>query len=274
MAEPGDPTTPPTTEPPHPARDHDDLIGFSSAAALQGRPRVVAASEPEPGPEPEPEPALEPHSVPKPDSPSVPDPIVPREPDLFDAPIIDAPVVETSAPPPEPDPEPPAPEILTADEPRRPEPPLPIEPSPIPAAAKPTPTWAIETPVDPAPVRTRGRPVEPPRDVENATNLYAVYALVLFAVPTLGVSALIALLAVTGRSGPSNPVAASHFVFQQRTLWTGGIVALLGAILIAVGLGVFVLFVVAVWLILRGTSGVLALKAGRAVRDPRSWFLA
>jgi uncharacterized membrane protein len=104
-------------------------------------------------------------------------------------------------------------------------------------------------------------------------GLYAVYALILFAVPTLGVSALIALLAVTGRAGPQEPVAASHFIFQQRTLWAGAVAALLGAILIAVGLGVFVLFVLALWLILRGAGGVLKLREGRPMPHPRGWLL-
>ena len=226
MAEPGDPDAPKPTDP---AVDHDELIGFSSAAALQGRSRVVA----EPEPAPEPAPSARPARSPAPEP----------EPDLF-APVDPAPEPE------------PTPAVTTAPQP------------------EPVPGWAIESPRAPDPVRMNRHAVVPPKEVANSTGLYAVYALILFAVPTLGVSALIALLAVTGRPGPSGAVAASHFVFQQRTLWTAAVAALLGAILIAVGLGVFVLFVVAVWLILRGASGVLTLKAGRPVRDPRGWFLA
>ena len=226
MAEPGDPDAPKPTDP---AVDHDDLIGFSSAAALQGRPRVVA----------DPEPAPEPVSSTSPVEPAPAEP----EPDLF-APVEPAPEAE------------PTPTVT---------------PAPQPAAM---PGWAVESPRAPGPVRVDRHTVVPPKDVANSTGLYTVYALILFAVPTLGVAALVALLAVTGRPGPGGSVAASHFVFQQRTLWVGAIAALLGAILIAVGLGVFVLFVVAVWLILRGASGVLALKAGRPVRNPRGWFLA
>ena len=44
--------------------------------------------------------------------------------------------------------------------------------------------------------------------------------------------------------------------------------ALVGAILIAFGWGVFVLFVLAVWLILRGAGGVMKLKAGRPIERP------
>ena len=114
------------------------------------------------------------------------------------------------------------------------------------------------------------------RTVEPAPRLgmglYAVYALILFAVPTLGVSALIGLFAVTGREGPSEPLAANHFIYQQRTLWIAAVAALLGAILVVVNIGVFVLFVMAVWVLLRGAYGVLTLKAGKPIRDPRGWL--
>lgn len=240
MAEPGDPDAPQT---PDPAVDHDDLIGFSSAAALRGRPRVPPEPKPAPAPPHEPEP--------------IPPTIFEPEPDLFEP--IAPPTATTPAPAPLSEPTPaPAPSLT------------PIHAPPAPS----TPSWAVESAPPAGSIRMDGRTVVPPKEVANSTGLYAVYALILFAVPTLGVSAVIALLAVTGRPGPTGTAAASHFVFQQRTLWVGAVVALLGAILIAVGLGVFVLFIVAVWLILRGASGVLALKAGRAVRDPRGWFLA
>ena len=142
-------------------------------------------------------------------------------------------------------------------------------PPPPPA---PIPQWARETPIAEQPVGSFARRGEQPPTVDGAMGIYAVYALILFAVPTLGVSALIALLAVTGRAGPQGEIAISHFIFQQRTLWAGAVVALLGAILIAVGLGVFVLFVLAVWLIVRGAGGVLKLKAGRPIERPRAWL--
>ncbi|WP_428150540.1 DUF4870 family protein [Brevundimonas sp.] len=148
-------------------------------------------------------------------------------------------------------------------------------PTPIPSpppAPEPVPQWARETPISEQPAGSFARRREQPAQIDGAMGIYAVYALILFAVPTLGVSALIALVAVTGRAGPQGDVAASHFIFQQRTLWAGAVVALLGAILIAVGLGVFVLFVLAVWLILRGAGGVLKLKAGRPIARPRAWL--
>ena len=163
-------------------------------------------------------------------------------------------------PDPEPEPEPtpePTPEPIFA----APEPDL-FSSSPEPAPV-PTPDWAVETPV---PNRT-------PPNVAGSLNLYANYALILFAVPTLGVSAVIGLLAVTGREAPADPVARSHFIYQQRTLWAGAVVALLGAILIVVNIGVFVLFALALWMLARGAHGVFRLKAGQPILNPRHWFI-
>jgi uncharacterized membrane protein len=233
MAEPGDPKAP---DDPRPDLDLDDAVGFASPASLAGRPRVVA---PEPAAEQPPEPELFPEPEPEP----LPVPVV-ATPD---------PVDMTPAPAPQ--------SVLTEASSTRPAPPLP----------GPTPAWARETP---APAYAGfGARREVAAELEGASSLFAVYALILFAVPTLGVSAVIALLAVTGRLGPGGDVAASHFVFQQRTLFAGAVVALAGAILVAVGLGVFVLFLLAVWLIVRGAAGVLKLKAGRAMPNPRGWLI-
>lgn len=124
--------------------------------------------------------------------------------------------------------------------------------------------------VTPAP---EARPV-PRKDAAPAPmGLYAVYALILFAVPTFGASALLGLLAVTGRDAPADPLATSHFTYQQRSLWAAAVAAAAGAILIVVGMGVFVLFLTAIWLLARGAAGVLKLKAGRAIADPRGWWI-
>lgn len=106
-------------------------------------------------------------------------------------------------------------------------------------------------------------------------NLYAVYALILFAVPTAGVSALVGLLAVTGRDGPDDPLSQSHFVYQQRTLWAAAVVAAAGVILLAApfALGVPILFALALWVMVRGATGVWALTSGQPIADPRGWWI-
>ncbi|MBL0948974.1 hypothetical protein [Brevundimonas sp.] len=108
---------------------------------------------------------------------------------------------------------------------------------------------------------------------EGMMGLYTVYALILFAIPTFGVSAVIGLLAVMMRDVPSHAVAASHHVFQVRTLWTAAVVAVLGVILIVVNAGVFVLFLLLLWVLMRGAWGSWMLKSRRAIPNPRSWWI-
>lgn len=133
-------------------------------------------------------------------------------------------------------------------------------------------TPAVFTPAPQAPPAPRKD--APRRDAAPAPlGLYAVYALILFAVPTFGASALLGLLAVTGREPPADPLAASHFTYQQRSLWAAAVAVAAGAILIVVGMGVFVLFLAAIWLLIRGAAGVLKLKAGQPIADPRGWWI-
>jgi uncharacterized membrane protein len=241
MAEPGDPSN---------ADDHDDLIGFASPASLQGRTRepeaeragVVVPSFEAAAPAPEPE--------------------------------VRHQVQPEAQPQPEPEPEP-ADDLFT---PRTVWTSTPAEPEPAPARPAP-----ILAPVEAASIfqRTPETPMQRRRRDPGADlpgggiGLYAVYALILFAVPTLGVSAVIGLLAVTGRSGPEDALSRSHFIYQQRTLWTAAVAAVAGVILLAApfALGVPILFLLALWLVLRGASGVWALKSGQAIADPRGWWI-
>lgn len=172
----------------------------------------------------------------------------------------------TRTPEPEPEPEPEEPEFeFDAPEPE-PEP----EPEPKP---EPEPDWQDRVSQAGAAMRGDQRfGRRKARGVEGSTGLYATYALILLAVPTIGASALLALLSVLGREGPSDPVARSHFVFQQRTLFIAALVAVLGAVLIIIGLGVFVLFVLAIWMMARGAVGVMKLKADQPIADPRKWL--
>lgn len=240
MAEPGDPQYP---------DDHDDHVGFSSAASLQGRPRDVT-------PEPESAPVVEPEPEPEPvvtAAPPQPEP----EPDLFDPPaprpVVEAPKPVEAAP------------VVAPVAP-------PVKPAPAPRPAsddsifQPSPEFTGRS-------RQRGAPVQDPPG--GGMGLYAVYALILLAVPTLGVSAVIALLAVTGRPGPDDALSRSHFIFQQRTLWAAAVAAGAGVILLAApfALGVPILFLSALWVVLRGATGVWNLKSGKAISNPRSWWI-
>ena len=106
----------------------------------------------------------------------------------------------------------------------------------------------------------------------DLTGLYAGYALILLAAPTFGASAAIGLLRVWRRPAPVDPVLRSHFVFQQRTLMAAVAAIVGGVVLILVNVGVFVLFVMAVWTIVRGALGLKDLLEGRPIRHPLRLF--
>ena len=106
----------------------------------------------------------------------------------------------------------------------------------------------------------------------DLTSLYVGYALILFAVPTFGVAAAIGLLRMWRKAPPSDPLARSHFIFQQRTLMASVAAIVAGVVLILVNVGVFVLFVMALWSIVRGALGLKDLLEGRPIRHPLRFF--
>lgn len=176
------------------------------------------------------------------------------------------PVDQAPEPQPAPQPEPVAPAPPVREERTlEPETPPMSEPDPHPEPAS-----AAAAPAFVSRAERRRALDEEPRD--RLTWALTIYALILFAVPTLGFSAIIGLLAVTGRTVNASPFLFSHYVYQQRTLWIAAIGALLALILIPVGLGVFVLFVLAVWTLARGVAGVWRLKNARPISNPRTWL--
>lgn len=172
-----------------------------------------------------------------------------------------------------------APEPVTADPASDSSPTPTASPSATPSPAPPpasSPVWATQAaPSEPRAVFGRGARGQAPT-AEGAMGLYAVYALILFAVPTVGVSALLGLLAIIVRPTPTQPLALSHHLFQKRTLWTAAIAAVVGGVLIAapLGIGVLVLFLLAVWVMVRGAWGVMTLMTGRTLSHPLTWLIS
>lgn len=103
-------------------------------------------------------------------------------------------------------------------------------------------------------------------------GLYVGYALILLAVPTFGVAAAIGLLRLWRAPAPADPLTRSHFIFQRRTLIAAVAAIAAGGVLILVNLGVFVLFGMAAWTLVRGVLGLRALLQGRGIEQPLRLF--
>jgi len=239
MAGPGDPS--------NPDEHDDDLIGFASPASLQGRARGGSPEDEAPSAAP---PRLRPAV--RPAVAQAPIPTPEPEADLFATPseAVHAAWSQPAA-------DAVAPQALG-------------EPCP---AARPVGAEAVFQRAPEGEPRRRRR--DPASELPGGgMGLYAIYALILFAVPTVGVSAVIGLLA-TRQEPPAGPLAGSHFLYQQRTLRAAGVAALAGLVLLALpfALGVPILFVLALWVVLRGASGVWLLKSGRPIENPRGWWI-
>ena len=119
-----------------------------------------------------------------------------------------------------------------------------------------------------------GRARQPTQaDARDVTWVWTLYALILFAIPTLGVSAAVGLYGVLTRKAPIDPVLASHARFQKRTLVHAAIAAAIGLVLIVVSVGVIVLFAAALWTLVRGVSGLWRLRQNRPIANPDSWTI-
>ena len=171
---------------------------------------------------------------------------------------------EESLPPPPPAPEP---ELFDA----------PVVPVAAANSATPRQAAAEAALFEPSPGFGRNlRRRQEPAPVEGGMGLYAVYALILFAVPSFGASAVIALFAVTGRPGPTEGLSRTHFIYQQRTLWIAVLAFVIGLLLTVAGApfasGMIILFCMPVWVAVRGAYGVFRLKAGQPIPHPRGWL--
>lgn len=213
--------------------DDDDLIGFSSPASLEAQ---ASADRPT-----DPHDLFEPGAAPLgAETPATATPErAASDPDLFDTPVVTPAFT-------------PAPEVA---------------PAPVSASSIFEPSREFST-------RKRARHEDAPLP-DGATGLFTTYALILFAVPTLGVSLLIALLFLRGRPAPDEAVARSHHDFQRRTVLAGTAAGAVGIVLVAApfAVGVPVLFLLAIWMLLRGAKGVLTLKDHHPIRQPLGWWI-
>ncbi|MFN4287821.1 MAG: DUF4870 family protein [Brevundimonas sp.] len=102
--------------------------------------------------------------------------------------------------------------------------------------------------------------------------LFASYALAIGAIPTLGVGLVLGLIVAWLFRGGATPWLQTHYTYLIRTLIAAVIVGLVAVILLLVGIGIFIAFVLALWMLARGIHGALRLSAGQPIRDPRSWL--
>jgi uncharacterized membrane protein len=116
---------------------------------------------------------------------------------------------------------------------------------------------------------------QPPRAraVSNSTLALMVYILYFLGYFT-GITALAGVIMahLLAANESADPMLMSHYRFQIRTFWIGLLWAVLGALLLTMGVGIMLLLAWFIWSLVRNIKGVLALNEDRAIANPESWF--
>ena len=219
---------------------------------------VEPAPEPEPEPVPEPEPEPEPEPQPEREPETQPEPVRLEPLDVDDEAIgfctptslhgqarTPAPLFSTSL----------------MDRPRTAAPAAVIPPAEdLPRATRPF--------ARPKPKPEEGVTAEP-----GSRRALLIYGCLIGSVVTLGLSVIPALyLAWISRQGGEG-WTRSHRLSQLRTSIIGTRAGAVGVLTLPVGLGVFLLTATLVWVVVRGSAGLIRLVQHKPLKDPRTWSL-
>ncbi len=98
-----------------------------------------------------------------------------------------------------------------------------------------------------------------------------VYILYLVGI-VFGITGIIGVIMAYINKGDAPEWLESHYRFQIRTFWIGGLYLLIGAILSLIIIGYFVLLFWVVWLIVRSLKGMKALDRKEAHPNPTGWM--
>jgi uncharacterized membrane protein len=110
------------------------------------------------------------------------------------------------------------------------------------------------------------------RDKDIEKFVWISYLLQLFAIFSGGVFFVISAIIAYNRHDKSiGTIYQSHFRWQIKTLWYGLGGFILGAILLLVLIGGFVIAVVELWVLYRVIKGIFYLKEGREIEN-RGFF--
>mgnify|MGYP000054435952 CR=1 FL=1 len=98
-----------------------------------------------------------------------------------------------------------------------------------------------------------------------------VYILYLASI-IFGVTGIIGLIMAYVNKGDSPDWLQTHYQFQIRTFWIGILIAIIGGITSAFGVGLIILLGLLVWYIMRCVKGMKYLGQSEVVPDPKTWI--
>ena len=106
------------------------------------------------------------------------------------------------------------------------------------------------------------KPAVPANEKQLAMLVYGLQALSLF----LGITSIVGLIVNYVKRGDlTSDVAKTHFSWQIRTFWWSLVWALVGLVLLYVGIGLLVLLALGIWYIYRIVFGFIRLNENRPI---------
>jgi uncharacterized membrane protein len=116
-------------------------------------------------------------------------------------------------------------------------------------------------------------PTVPPALQDDKTLPVVIYALTLAGLITGGLTSVVAVvLAYVSRKGAPDWLQ-SHYEFQIRTFWLSLLFGVIGGALTVIGIGIFLLAALGVWIAVRCIMGLSWLLKGQAYPTPKNWML-
>ena len=103
-------------------------------------------------------------------------------------------------------------------------------------------------------------------------NVQLVYILYLLSF-VIGFSALIGLVFAYMNRGVRGELLDSHYTYLIRTFWIGVLDGLISFALSIVLIGFLLMFVVAIWVIVRCVKGLQAIARNEPVPNPETWMI-
>lgn len=103
-------------------------------------------------------------------------------------------------------------------------------------------------------------------------NIQLIYVLYLVGF-VIGITGLVGIVLAYINHGRSEAWVETHYVWAIRTFWIGLLYAFISAVLMIVGIGFLLMFVVAIWVVVRCVIGLQAASRNEPMKNPQSWIL-
>ncbi|PTW62359.1 putative membrane protein [Breoghania corrubedonensis] len=107
----------------------------------------------------------------------------------------------------------------------------------------------------------------------GGNNIMLVYILYLVSFITGGLASIVGVVFAYLNRGKGAAWADTHYTYQIRTFWLGLLYSVICVVLAFIAIGFLLMFLVAVWVIVRCIKGLQAASRREPIADPETWLV-